>query len=219
MLDKDLECTIVYVRCDSGYDDYHETHLIVTVYSEFVPSRLGRQNEDKAARARDWHLRCEVPCFIGREHCDVLSMQMDSDLMIYRTTLVRTLQVVTICRVDKSECRLIGGIVIPVVDRIRGSTAAYSLKCRFPRETGRSQAPRRQQVGSGSATAFPTGFVVEDVNTSCKIDTKKYSEPDISYLHIQTLDSYCSPERFFLRFLSIPAFVIDDLGGAELPEA
>ncbi|KZV17536.1 hypothetical protein F511_19155 [Dorcoceras hygrometricum] len=40
---------------------------------------------------------------------------------------------------------MIGGIVIPVVDRIGGSTAAYSLKCRFPRETGRSQAPRRQQ--------------------------------------------------------------------------
>ncbi|KZV16675.1 splicing factor 3B subunit 1-like [Dorcoceras hygrometricum] len=37
------------------------------------------------------------------EHCDVLSMQMDSDLVIYRTTLVRTFQVVTICRVDKSE--------------------------------------------------------------------------------------------------------------------
>ncbi|KZV18223.1 protein AUXIN SIGNALING F-BOX 2-like [Dorcoceras hygrometricum] len=28
-------------------------------------------------------------------------------------------------------------------------------ECRFPRETGRSQAPIRQQVGSGSATAFP----------------------------------------------------------------
>ncbi|KZV14127.1 protein ASPARTIC PROTEASE IN GUARD cell 2-like [Dorcoceras hygrometricum] len=28
---------------------------------------------------------------------------MDSDLVIYRTTLVRTFQVVTICRVDKSE--------------------------------------------------------------------------------------------------------------------
>ncbi|KZV22359.1 hypothetical protein F511_25706 [Dorcoceras hygrometricum] len=37
------------------------------------------------------------------EHCDILSMQMDSDLVIYRTTLVRTFQVVTICRVDKSE--------------------------------------------------------------------------------------------------------------------
>ncbi|KZV22221.1 hypothetical protein F511_34363 [Dorcoceras hygrometricum] len=30
-------------------------------------------------------------------------MQMDSDLVIYRTTLVRTFQVVTICLVDKSE--------------------------------------------------------------------------------------------------------------------
>ncbi|KZV44601.1 hypothetical protein F511_40700 [Dorcoceras hygrometricum] len=30
-------------------------------------------------------------------------MQMDSDLMIYRTTLVRTFQVITIYRVDKSE--------------------------------------------------------------------------------------------------------------------
>ncbi|KZV30943.1 Pentatricopeptide repeat-containing protein isoform 1 [Dorcoceras hygrometricum] len=32
-------------------DGYHETHLIVTVHSEYVPSRLCRQNEDKAARA------------------------------------------------------------------------------------------------------------------------------------------------------------------------
>ncbi|KZV21379.1 hypothetical protein F511_23970 [Dorcoceras hygrometricum] len=37
------------------------------------------------------------------EHCDVLSMQMDSDLVIYRTTLVQTFQMVTIYRVDKSE--------------------------------------------------------------------------------------------------------------------
>ncbi|KZV32621.1 plasma membrane ATPase 1-like [Dorcoceras hygrometricum] len=37
------------------------------------------------------------------EHCDVLSMPIDSDLVIYRTTLLRTFQVVTICRVDKSE--------------------------------------------------------------------------------------------------------------------
>ncbi|KZV48701.1 hypothetical protein F511_18325, partial [Dorcoceras hygrometricum] len=41
------------------------------------------------------------------EHCDVLSMQMDSDLVIYRTTLVRTFQVVTICRVDKSEVLIV----------------------------------------------------------------------------------------------------------------
>ncbi|KZV30296.1 hypothetical protein F511_11287 [Dorcoceras hygrometricum] len=40
---------------------------------------------------------------------------------------------------------LIGVRLNPVVDLIGGSTAAYSLKCRFPRETGRSQAPRRQQ--------------------------------------------------------------------------
>ncbi|KZV42808.1 pentatricopeptide repeat-containing protein mitochondrial-like [Dorcoceras hygrometricum] len=101
VLYKDLECTIVYVRCDSGYDGYHETHLIVTVCSKLVPIRLGRQNEDKAARALDLHLRCEVPCFIGREHCDVLSMQMDSDLVIYRTTLVRTFQVSTGCVLGK----------------------------------------------------------------------------------------------------------------------
>ncbi|KZV38031.1 hypothetical protein F511_44957 [Dorcoceras hygrometricum] len=93
VLSKDLECTKAYVRCDSGYDGYHETHLIVAVYSEHVPSRLGRQNKDKAARVRDYYLRCKVPCFIGREHCDVLSMQIDSDLVIYQTTLLRTFQV------------------------------------------------------------------------------------------------------------------------------
>ncbi|KZV19288.1 hypothetical protein F511_33321 [Dorcoceras hygrometricum] len=44
-----------------------------------------------------------VAKIVLEEHCDVLSMQMDSDLVIYRTTLVRTFHVVTICRVDKSE--------------------------------------------------------------------------------------------------------------------
>ncbi|KZV32234.1 hypothetical protein F511_27334 [Dorcoceras hygrometricum] len=155
-------------------------------------------------------------CFVGREHCDVLSMQMDSDLVIYRTTLVRTFQVVTICRVDKSESTWVKlrfpavegqnchfglsnlkncfCIIIlsfgnyldrsdQIIDRsydevtligmnrmfIRWtgptpasrrlappsaarfviglvSITATSLKCRFPREIGRSQAPRRQQA-------------------------------------------------------------------------
>ncbi|KZV40466.1 Argonaute 4-like protein [Dorcoceras hygrometricum] len=38
------------------------------------------------------------------EHCDVLSMQMDSDLVIYRTTLVRTFQVSTGCVLGKWVC-------------------------------------------------------------------------------------------------------------------
>ncbi|KZV18070.1 hypothetical protein F511_24378 [Dorcoceras hygrometricum] len=41
-----------------------------------------------------------------------------------------------------------GGITFPVVDLIKRSTAVYLLKCRFPCETGRSQAPRRQQVNN-----------------------------------------------------------------------
>ncbi|KZV25925.1 F-box family protein [Dorcoceras hygrometricum] len=40
---------------------------------------------------------------------------------------------------------LIGGRLNPIVDLIGESTTAYSLKCRFPRETGRSQVPRCQQ--------------------------------------------------------------------------
>ncbi|KZV35962.1 Potassium transporter [Dorcoceras hygrometricum] len=47
----------------------------------------------------DWAVKMRI----RREHCDVLSMQIYSDLVIYRTTLVRAFQVVTICRVDKSE--------------------------------------------------------------------------------------------------------------------
>ncbi|KZV56945.1 putative histone-lysine N-methyltransferase ATXR3 [Dorcoceras hygrometricum] len=72
VLDKDLECTIVYVRCDSGYDGYHETHLKVTVYSELVPSRLGRQNEDKAAEFETsicdvkYHVSLSTGCVLGK---------------------------------------------------------------------------------------------------------------------------------------------------------
>ncbi|KZV26352.1 vacuolar protein sorting-associated protein 9A-like [Dorcoceras hygrometricum] len=54
---------------------------------------------------------------------------------------------------------MIGGRLNPVVDLIGESTAAYSLKCRFPREIGRSQAPRRRQVGSGSAIAIPNSGI------------------------------------------------------------
>ncbi|KZV55512.1 hypothetical protein F511_33760 [Dorcoceras hygrometricum] len=103
MLDKDLECTIVYVRCDSGYDGYHETHLIVTVYSELVPSRLAVKMRIRPPEIETSICDAKYHCFVGREHCDVLSMQIDSDLVIYRTTIVWIFQVVTICRVDKSE--------------------------------------------------------------------------------------------------------------------
>ncbi|KZV33571.1 hypothetical protein F511_10557 [Dorcoceras hygrometricum] len=141
------------------------------------------------------YLRFEVPCFIGREHYDVLSMQIDSDQVIYRTTLVRTFQVVTICRVDKSEVLVV--LISPhdskhrsdqIVDRSYDEVMLIGmnriLKCRFPRETGRIQAPRRQQgnfcfspasreVGSGSTTAFPTDHAplcvfiepVQDINS------------------------------------------------------
>ncbi|KZV47926.1 hypothetical protein F511_20534 [Dorcoceras hygrometricum] len=250
--------------------------------------RNERNNDVSGSRTKIW------------EHCDVLSMQMDSDLVIYRTTLVRTFQVVTICRVDKFEstgcvlgkwvylvtlamplfdlqyvCIVIGslatlnlpmvvdligiyvwkgpyctltttnwflqalsvipreswddvarrftmirwatpkqpptssplgrthaplsathapppirrtcsghraeeipsvvnlsdllvqtdkGIVIPVVDLIRRSTAAYLLKCWFPCETGRSQAPRRQQdvcIAIGSLATLDLPMVVD----------------------------------------------------------
>ncbi|KZV39650.1 hypothetical protein F511_30456 [Dorcoceras hygrometricum] len=54
------------------------------------------------------------------------------------------------------------GFVVPVLDLIRRSTAAYLLKCRFPCETGRSQAPRRQQGFPGFLAGRgddPTGGV------------------------------------------------------------
>ncbi|KZV40771.1 hypothetical protein F511_13090 [Dorcoceras hygrometricum] len=50
-----------------------------------------------------------------------------------------------------------GGLLFPVVDLIRRSTAAYLLKCQFPCETGRSQAPRHQQ---GSLLLPPPGLVL-----------------------------------------------------------
>ncbi|KZV15531.1 hypothetical protein F511_02692 [Dorcoceras hygrometricum] len=38
------------------------------------------------------------------------------------------------------------GTLLPVVDLIRRNLPPPTVKCRFPRETGRSQAPRRQQA-------------------------------------------------------------------------
>ncbi|KZV21316.1 hypothetical protein F511_18685 [Dorcoceras hygrometricum] len=42
-----------------------------------------------------------------------------------------------------------GGIVFPVVDLIRRSTAAYLSRARIPCESGWSQEPRRQQGNPG----------------------------------------------------------------------
>ncbi|KZV31092.1 Aldose-1-epimerase domain containing protein [Dorcoceras hygrometricum] len=72
------------------------------------------------------YLRCEVPCFIGRERCDVLSMKIDSDLVIYRTTLVRTFQVVTICRVDKSEVLVV--LISPHDSRLTLAMSLFDLQ-------------------------------------------------------------------------------------------
>ncbi|KZV54730.1 hypothetical protein F511_39816 [Dorcoceras hygrometricum] len=58
---------------------------------------------DWAVKMRIGRVEFETSIYDAKEHCDVLSMQIDSDLVIYRTTLLRTFQVVTICRVDKSE--------------------------------------------------------------------------------------------------------------------
>ncbi|KZV27800.1 hypothetical protein F511_37242 [Dorcoceras hygrometricum] len=80
--------------------------LSCTVSMTFRVVRTNQYNQDLGLihSTNGNHLESpNEPCFIGREHCDVLSMQMDSDLVIYRTILVRTFQVVTICRVDKSE--------------------------------------------------------------------------------------------------------------------
>ncbi|KZV33479.1 isoamylase 1, chloroplastic [Dorcoceras hygrometricum] len=55
-----------------------------------------------------------------------------------------------------------GGIAFPVVDLIRRSTAAYLLKFRFPRETGRSQAPRRQQEVERHADDTSTAAAQEE---------------------------------------------------------
>ncbi|KZV41310.1 hypothetical protein F511_21834 [Dorcoceras hygrometricum] len=38
------------------------------------------------------------------------------------------------------------GTLLPVVDLIRRNLPPHTVKCRFPRETGRSQVPRRQQA-------------------------------------------------------------------------
>ncbi|KZV19145.1 hypothetical protein F511_39538 [Dorcoceras hygrometricum] len=42
------------------------------------------------------------------------------------------------------------GTLLPVVDLIRRNLPPSTVKCRFPRETGRSQAPRLQQVSRGN---------------------------------------------------------------------
>ncbi|KZV49159.1 cell division cycle 5-like protein [Dorcoceras hygrometricum] len=58
-------------------------------------------------------------------------------------------------------------VSLPVVDLIRRNLPPPTVKCRFSHETGRSQAPRRQQ-GSGSATV-PNSIAM--VLTSYSLDS------------------------------------------------
>ncbi|KZV36637.1 hypothetical protein F511_28586 [Dorcoceras hygrometricum] len=95
-----------------------------------------------------------------REHCDVLSMQMDSDLVIYRTTLVRTFQVVTICRVDKSEALSViprgsWGDVARRFIMIRWATRWPRIDVCWPRANGRAVVGRGARLCVTIGAAMP----------------------------------------------------------------
>ncbi|KZV52676.1 hypothetical protein F511_21056 [Dorcoceras hygrometricum] len=68
------------------------------------------------------------------------------------------------------------GIKISIVDRIRRTTTALPLKCRFPREIGRSQAPRRQQEELSYEEQNQLRAVVVKSSSELKAD-KKLTEP------------------------------------------
>ncbi|KZV33017.1 hypothetical protein F511_23190 [Dorcoceras hygrometricum] len=178
-------------------------------FNTYIPIRSTIIGKSRVARDpitmhTSWRSNSDIAC-VTREHCDVLSMQMDSDLVIYRTTLVRTFQVAlsviprgswgdvarrftmirwlpkrhrpssqlssrprlhpraAACRdwtcsdrldeeipfVSNSSDLLVQtdeGLVFPVVDLIKENLPPPTLKCWIPCESGRSQAPRRQQV-------------------------------------------------------------------------
>ncbi|KZV54822.1 hypothetical protein F511_36449 [Dorcoceras hygrometricum] len=175
VLDKDLECAIVYVRCDSEYDGYHETHLIVTVHSEYVPSRLGRRNEDKAPELETsicdvkYLVSLSTGCVLGKwvslvtlamslfdlqDVCIAIGSLATLDLsMVVDLIGIYVLKGPYSFRGDSVRgqnpsdllVQTDGGIVFPIVDLIRRSTAAYNSRARIPCESGWSQAPRRQQ--------------------------------------------------------------------------
>ncbi|KZV41714.1 F-box protein [Dorcoceras hygrometricum] len=86
--------------------------------------------------------------------------------------------------------RIDGGRSIPVVDRIGGSTAAYSLKCRFPRETGRSQAPKRQQEAHGWLPRSTNTNTTKTTYWKLKprLGTRSHYKGTKFYLHYKTHD-------------------------------
>ncbi|KZV58131.1 hypothetical protein F511_36389 [Dorcoceras hygrometricum] len=68
-------------------------------FNTYIPIRsttIGKSRvaKDPIAMHTSWISNSDIAS-VTREHCDVLSMQIDSDLVIYRTTLVRTFQVST----------------------------------------------------------------------------------------------------------------------------
>ncbi|KZV31005.1 hypothetical protein F511_18109 [Dorcoceras hygrometricum] len=75
--------------------------------------------------------------------------RMDSDLVIYRTTLVRTFQVVTICRVDKSELRMTAGAAA------QGGAIARATPCVGQCNVLRTGRPPCASVAHGYARCPP----------------------------------------------------------------
>ncbi|KZV44393.1 hypothetical protein F511_39571 [Dorcoceras hygrometricum] len=80
-------------------------------------------------------------------------MQMDSDLVIYRTALVRTFQVVTICRVDKSEVLVV--LISPhyskhrsnqIVDRSYDEVTVIGMNRMFIRWSGPAPGDRPSRL-------------------------------------------------------------------------
>ncbi|KZV37614.1 hypothetical protein F511_40025 [Dorcoceras hygrometricum] len=103
----------------------------IETQEEFSTTNIIQNNGETRQRRR-----------VLREHCDVQSMRMDSDLVIYRTTLVRTFQVVTICRVDKSEA--------PGSDQFHEETGT-SNGTDFPRRGDRNKSDHAKNRATAAA--------------------------------------------------------------------
>ncbi|KZV49492.1 hypothetical protein F511_29546 [Dorcoceras hygrometricum] len=79
-------------------------------------------------------------------------MQMDSDLVIYRTTLVRTFQVVTIFRVDKSEV-----LVVLCWNTVVDPDPTSRARTETPRQADRNKSDhgkRRRRAAAGGGVAM-----------------------------------------------------------------
>ncbi|KZV26622.1 hypothetical protein F511_08146 [Dorcoceras hygrometricum] len=168
----DVARRFTMIRWASGLKNYF--HIIIISFGNCVDrsDRIGDRDYDEATPPSSRPTLSSTP----RRSRPPLAPPPPPPPDFHVVGLVSITSTRRLCSYQNSSALLVQideGLVFPVVDLIKEDLPPRTLKCQIPCESGRSQAPRRQQVAGDCTSSFGlvgmTSFWIseEDSAVSC----------------------------------------------------